>query len=111
MISRKAKPRRGRPPLQNARYASVLVRFSDTEHGALTEALVRDYPVPSRRPSMAAWVRDLMVAHAGQVLGVDVTRGALRGRARGGVADWKRWRLAKAVRRAVARRRRRRSKS
>jgi len=44
------------------------------------------------------------VAHASEVLRVDVTRAGLQ-RQKGGVADWKRWRIAKAVRRAAKRRR------
>jgi hypothetical protein len=56
---------------------------------------------------MAEWIRDLMVAHAGTVLEVEVTRSALQP-ATGGAPQWKRWRLARAVRRAAVRRRRRR---
>jgi hypothetical protein len=84
----------------------AFLRFSDTEWGALLEALAREHPVASRRPSVAEWIRDLIVAHAGEVLEVDVTRSALQHQ-RGGAPDWKRWRLARAVRRAAARRRRR----
>src|SRR5205807_133668 len=59
---------------------------------------------PHRRHSPAGWRRELIVAHASDVLGVEVTRSALR-HAPGGVANWKRWRLARAVRRAAPRRR------
>jgi len=65
-----------------------------------------EFPVADRRPSMAEWLRDLVVAHASEVLGVDVTRAGLRHQD-GGVPDWKRWRLATAVKRAVPRQRRR----
>jgi hypothetical protein len=82
------------------------VRFSDTEWGALVRALAVDHPVARRRPTLAAWLRDLAVAHAGELLAVEVTRGSLR-HLRGGVPEWKRWRLARAVRRAARRRRRR----
>jgi len=69
-------------------------------------ALEAEYPVVTRRPTLPEWARDLLVAHASQTLGVEVTRSGLRHQA-GGVADWKRWRLAAAVNRAVRRRRRR----
>jgi hypothetical protein len=81
------------------------VRFSDTEWGALVRALAAEYPVAARRPSLPEAIRDLVVAHAGAVLGVEVTRAGLR-HSNGGVADWKRWRLARAVRAAAPRRRR-----
>lgn len=84
------------------------MRFSDTEWGAIQEALRRDHVVARRRPSLPEWIRDLMVAHASEVLRVEVTRSALRA-SPGGAPDWKRWRLAKAVRRAAPRRRKRRS--
>jgi hypothetical protein len=71
-------------------------------------------PAPSARPLPARlcpvqvpqseWIRDLMVAHAGEVLRVEVTRARLP-HAPGGVPNWKRWRLARAVRRAAPRRR------
>lgn len=96
----------GRPPLAHPRRHGVFVRLSDTEWGAIVQALAVEHPIGSRRPSPAEWVRDLVIAHASQVLGVDVTRAGLR-HAPGGVADWKRWRLAQAVRRAAPRRRRR----
>jgi hypothetical protein len=69
-------------------------------------ALSREHPVASRRPTLPEWIRDLIVAHAGAVLEVDVTRSGLR-HLEGGAPDWKRWRLARAVRRASGRRRRR----
>lgn len=69
-------------------------------------ALEVEHPVATRRPTVPEWARDLLVAHAGQTLGVEVTRSGLRHQ-QGGVADWKRWRLATAVKRAVERRRRR----
>lgn len=80
------------------------MRFSDTEWGAIQQALSREHPVAGRRPAVAEWIRDLIVAHASEVLGVEVTRAALRPVA-GGVPGWKRWRLARAVRRAAMRRR------
>jgi hypothetical protein len=80
------------------------VRFSDTEWGALHEALSVEYPVPARRPTVPEWIRDLLVAHASEILRVDVSRAALR-RSPDGAPDWKRWRLARAVRRAVVRKR------
>ncbi len=98
--------RMGRPPIAHPRRKGVFVRFSDTEWGSLLASLAREYPVAFRRPSLAEWIRDLMVAHAGQVLEVDITRAGLRHQS-GGAPDWKRWRLARAVRRAAGRRRRR----
>jgi hypothetical protein len=83
------------------------VRLSDTEWGALVCALEREHPVAGRRPTPAEWLRDLVVAHSSEVLGVDVTRAGLRHQ-QAGVANWKRWRLARAVRRAALRRRARR---
>ena len=88
----------------------MYLRFSDTEWGALHEALAREHSVARRRPNLAEWIRDLIVAHASEVLEVDVTRCGLRA-ARGGAPNWKRWSLARAVRRAAVRRRRRRSKT
>jgi hypothetical protein len=96
--------RRGRPPEPFARYRGVFIRFSDTEWGALQQARQTEHPVPTRRPTLAEWIRELMVAHAGQVLQVEVTRAGLR-HAPGGAPNWKRWRLARAVRRAAPRRR------
>jgi len=84
----------------------VLIRFSGAERGALDQALAVEHPVAARRPSLVDWLRDLAVAHASEILRVDVTRSGLRHQV-GGVPDWKRWRLARAVRRAVRRRRRR----
>lgn len=99
--------RLGRPPLLHPRRHGVLVRFSDTEWGALVRALDTEHPVTTRRPTLAAWVRDLMVAHASQVLAIDVTRSALRPQL-AGAPDWKRWRLARAVRCAAPPRRKHR---
>src|SRR5437867_5279362 len=94
----------GRPPAPHPRSRGVLVRLSDTEWGAILRALHTEHPVRARRPTPAEWMRDLVVAHAAQILGVEVTRAALR-RSPGGVPDWKRWRLARAVRRAASGRR------
>ena len=80
------------------------MRVSDIEWGALHQALQAEYPVPARRPPLPEWIRDLIVAHAGEVLGVAVTRASLR-HTPGGVPNWKRWRLTRAVRRAAPRRR------
>ena len=96
--------RRGRPPEPFARYQGVFVRFSDTEWGALQQARQTEHPVPARRPPLPGWIRDLVVAHASAVLRVEVTRAALRPTP-GGAPNWKRWRLAQAVRRAAPRRR------
>jgi hypothetical protein len=96
--------RRGRPPVAHPRQHGVFVRFSGTEWGALQQALDVDHPVAGRRPSLPEWIRDLVVAHASEVLRVEVTRAALRP-APGGAPNWKRWRLAQAVRRAAPRRR------
>ena len=82
----------------------MFIRFSDTEWGAIVRAVATEHPVADRRPTPAGWMRELIVAHASAVLGVEVTRSALR-HAPGGVANWKRWRLARAVRRAGPRRR------
>ncbi len=97
--------KRGRPPVPYPRDHGLYVRFSETEWGALARALAAEYPVASRRPTFPEAIRDLVIAHASAVLGVDVTRAALR-HAEGGVPDWKRWRLARAVRKAAPRRRR-----
>jgi hypothetical protein len=94
--------RRGRPPLPHPRQQGVFVRFSDTEWGALQQALLCDHAVAGRRPTLPEWIRDLVVAHTSQVLQVEVTRSALRS-APGGAPNWKRWRLAQAVRRAAPR--------
>jgi hypothetical protein len=94
----------GRPPTPHPRAHGAFVRFSDTEWGAVVRAMVAEHPVIDRRPTAAEWIRDLAVAHASEVLGVEVTRAALR-HAPGGVPDWKRWRIARAVRRAAPRRR------
>lgn len=83
------------------------MRFSDMEWGALEQALRLDDSVAGRRPTLPEWIRDLVVAHASELLGVEVTRAALRS-SDGGVPDWKRWRLSRAVQRAVPRRRRHR---
>ena len=99
---------RGRPPVPHPRQQGVFVRFSDTEWGALQQALLRDHPVAGRRPPLPEWIRDLVVAHASQILQVEVTRAALRS-APGGAPDWKRWRLTQAVRRAAPRRRKART--
>lgn len=96
--------RLGRPPLAHPRRHGVFVRFSDIERGSIERALAAEHPVAARRPTLADWIRDLVVAHASAVLGIEVTRAALR-HAAGGVADWKRWRLTRAVRAAAARRR------
>jgi hypothetical protein len=98
--------RRGRPSLwslSHPRRHGVFVRFSDTEWGALEQARERDHAVAGRRPTLPEWIRDLVVAHAGEILGVEVARSALRSSA-GGVPDGKRWRLSRAVRRAAPRR-------
>src|SRR5881397_968853 len=97
----------GRRPIAHPRRHGAFVRFSDTEWGAIQQALTREEPVASRRPSVPEWIRDLIVAHASEILEVDVTRSALRA-APGGAPNWKRWRLTRAVRRAALRRRRRR---
>src|SRR5262249_32009283 len=94
----------GRPPVLFPRRTGVLVRFSDVELGSLQRALDAEHPVASRRPTLAAWLRDLAVAHASAVLQVEVTRSGLR-HADGGVPDWKRWKLTRAVKRAAVGRR------
>ena len=97
--------RTGRPPLQHPRREGLFIRFSSTEFGSLRKALEVEHPVAKGRPTLSEWARELLVAHASQVLEVDVTRSGLR-RQPAGAADWKRWRLAKAVRGAAKRRRR-----
>ena|SRR5438874_319953 len=97
----------GRPPIPFPRRTGILVRVSNTELGALRRALEAEYPVAGRRPTLAAWLRELGVAHASEVLQVEVTRSGLR-HADGGVPDWKRWKLSRAVKRAAVRRRTRR---
>ena len=83
---------RGRPPQRYPRRDGLFIRFSETEFGSLQRALESEHPVANRRPSLSQWARDLLVAHASEVLRVDVSRSGLR-RQKGGVADWKRWRL------------------
>ena len=95
---------RGRPPRPYPRQHGIFVRVSDIEWGALHQALQAESPVPGPRPTLPEWIRDLVVAHAGEVLRVEVTRAGLR-HALGGAPNWKRWRLARAVRRAAPRRR------
>lgn len=94
----------GRPPLKHPRSKGLFIRFSGTEYGSLLRALEAEHPVARRRPNLSEWARELLVAHASEVLGVAVTRTALQHQ-EGGVADWKRWRIAKAVRQAAKRRR------
>lgn len=96
--------RLGRPPIPFPRRHAVLVRLSDTEWGALHRALEVEHPIARRRPRLPEWIRDLLVAHATEVLRVEVTRAGLR-HLPGGVPNWKRWRLSRAVRRAALRRR------
>jgi hypothetical protein len=88
----------------------MYIRFSDVEFGALQRALDAENPVASRRPNLSHWARELLLAHASEVLAVDVTRSGLRWQ-KGGAPDWKRWRLARAVRRAAMRRRNSRRRS
>jgi hypothetical protein len=102
--------RLGRPSISHPRDRGAFVRFSSTEWGAIQTALRREHPVANRRPTVPEWIRDLIIAHTSEVLEVDVTRAGLRHQ-KGGVADWKRWKLARAVRRAAPRRRKRRPKS
>lgn len=95
---------RGRPKLRHPRDRAAYVRFSATEWGALKRALAAEYPVPSRRPNLSEWIRDLVVGHATEVLQVEVTRAGVR-HLEGGVPDWKRWRIRRAVQRAAKQRR------
>ena len=99
--------RTGRPPEPYARRHGLFVRLSDVEWGALVKTIENEHPVSARRPTMAEWARELLVAHASEVLTVEVSRSALRHQ-EGGAPNWKRWRLSKAVRQAAARRRTRR---
>ena len=98
----------GRPPIPHPRQRGAFIRLSDTEWGAVLRAIEAEHPVAERRPSLSEWIRDLVVAHTSSVLGVSVTRAGLR-HTPGGVADWKRWRIARAVRRAAPKRRKRRT--
>ena len=67
--------RTGRPPTKHPRRAGLFIRFSDTEFGALNRALDVEHPVPKRRPNLSEWARELLVAHASEVLGVQVGSG------------------------------------
>src|SRR5262249_38774177 len=96
--------RPGRPPTAHPRDAGLFIRFSDVEWAALERARAKEFPVPSRRPAVAAWLRELAVGHASAVLGVHVTRSGIRAD-EGGAPNWQRWRLAKAVQRAARKRR------
>ena len=69
----------GRPPVAHPRGHGVFVRFSDTEWGSMVEARAREHSVAARRPSLAEWIRDLMVAHASAVLEVEVELTRFRG--------------------------------
>jgi hypothetical protein len=102
-------PPTGRPPIPYPRRTGLFVRFSDTEFGSLQRALEVEYPVTRRQPKLSQWARELLLAHASEVLGVEVTRSGLR-RQTGGAPDWKRWRLTRAVRRAALRRRQKRNR-
>jgi hypothetical protein len=94
----------GRPSLKHPRSKGLFIRFSRTEFGALLRAIRSEHPVARRRPTLSEWAREFLVAHASEVLGVEVTRASLQ-RQKGGAADWKPWRIAKAVRKAAKRRR------
>ena len=96
--------RMGRPPLKHPRSKGLFIRFSRTEFGALLRTLRSEHPVARRRPNLSEWARELLVAHASEALGVQVTRASIQPQ-KGGVADFKRWRIAKAVRKAAKRRR------
>src|SRR5215471_1102813 len=72
---------------------------------ALEQALRTEHPMAKRRPTIAAWLRDLAVAHASEVLEVEVTPSGLR-QAADRIPDWKRWKLSRAVKRAAVRLRR-----
>jgi hypothetical protein len=69
-----------------------------------SETLQRDHALAGRRPTLPEWIRDLVIAPVSEILGVEVTRCALRGSA-GGAPDRKRWAPSRAVRRAAPRRR------
>jgi hypothetical protein len=97
-------PRTGRPAIAHPRDRGLFIRLADAEFGSAMEA---EHPVTDRRPTLSEWARELLVAHASEVLAVTVTRAGLRHQP-GGVPEWKRWRLARAVRLAARRRRRRR---
>src|SRR3972149_6433743 len=88
--------RTGRPPLRHPRREGRFIRFSQTEFGSLQRALEAEHPVAQRRPNLSEWARELLVAHASEVLRVDVTRAGLQ-RQKGGGADWKRWRMPRAA--------------
>ena len=94
----------GRPRSAYPRNHLVGIRFSDTEWGALHQALEREFPVLDRRPKLVEVLRDLAVAYASDVLSVKITRAGTR-HERGGVASFKQWKIAKAVKRAGKRRR------
>ena len=86
------------------RARGLFLRLSDMELGALERALAAEHPFANRRLRLVAWLRDLAVTHASEVLKVEVTRAGLRHQ-QGGVPNWKRWRLQRAVRAAARRRR------
>lgn len=96
----------GRPPTEYPRCNGIYIRFSDTEIVALQRALESSNPVADRRPSLAEWLRNLAVAHASEVLQVQVMRSGLH-HLQKDMPNWKRWKLTKSVRLAAARRRRR----
>ena len=73
----------GRPPLKHPRSKGLFIRFSQTEFGSLMRALEAEHPVAQRQPNLSEWARELLVAHASEVLGVGVTRAALQRPKRG----------------------------
>jgi hypothetical protein len=76
-MPRTAKPRRGRPPLPNARTRHVLVRLTEQEYAAIADAVARENAElavddPDDPPAtMASWCRD----HALDPLGLAEHRG------------------------------------
>lgn len=95
----------GRPRARFPRRRGLFVRFSDVEWESFKKALEAWEPVKSRRPNLSEAGREVLLAWASSVLRVEVGRAGL-GRQKGGVSDFKRWRLRKAVKRNLQSRRR-----
>lgn len=98
-------PKLGRPPEKFPRAHQVAVRFSDAEFGALKRAIAVDHP-GTDKPTMASWLREVAVAHAGVVLGMVVRRDRVD---REGATSFSAWRSAKRASVAAGKKRRRRA--
>lgn len=95
----------GRPAEKFPREHTVLVRLSDAECAALKRALAIDYP-GARKPALATYAREVLVAGVGAVLDMTVRRDRID---RDAPASFAAWRSAKRATKTAAKRRRRAS--